>query len=156
GAGPAPAGLRAAPADGRRSAARPVTRALARAAVLGLALALLATGCSSDGGASQASTTSTSVDLDARVKTYVVPSRNHVAGPVDYPQKPPVGGDHAPVWQNCGLYSQPVPTERAVHSMEHGAVWITYRPGLPKSQVDVLRALARSTPYVLVAPWADG
>ncbi|HET9972943.1 MAG TPA: DUF3105 domain-containing protein [Streptosporangiaceae bacterium] len=36
---------------------------------------------------------------------------------------------------NCGIYDQPVPNERAVHNMEHGAIWITYQPSLPQAQV---------------------
>ena len=34
-------------------------------------------------------------------------------------------GEHNPVWQNCGFYNKPVRDESAVHSLEHGAVWIT-------------------------------
>jgi hypothetical protein len=64
---------------------------------------------------------------------------NHVNGPVRYSVSPPVGGDHNPVWMNCGVYSEPVPSERAVHNLEHGAVWITYQPGLAASEVAVLR-----------------
>ena len=71
---------------------------------------------------------------------------NHVTGPVTYSVTPPVGGDHNAVWMNCGVYGQQVPAERAVHNMEHGAVWITYSPSLPASQVSQLRALfARQT-----------
>jgi hypothetical protein len=66
----------------------------------------------------------------------------HVTRPVTYSVTPPVGGQHNAVWMNCGIYSKPVPNERAVHNMEHGAVWITYRPSLPQSQVDQLRAFA--------------
>lgn len=109
---------------------------------------------SSTSGTSGSGATSTTLDISSRVKTYTVPSRNHVTGHVNYPQTPPVGGDHNPVWQNCGFYSQPIVTEMGVHSMEHGAVWITYRPGLPSAQVTVLRNLAK-TPSVLVSPWAD-
>jgi hypothetical protein len=58
------------------------------------------------------------------------------------------------VWQNCGVYDQPVPNEWAVHSMEHGAVWVTYRPDLPADQVEALRAVARAQEYVLLNPWA--
>jgi hypothetical protein len=54
----------------------------------------------------------------------------HVQADVDYAQSPPAGGDHSAVWLNCGVYSEPVPDENAVHSLEHGAVWITYRPDL--------------------------
>jgi len=59
------------------------------------------------------------------------PSRNHVTTPVQYPQTPPAAGDHSPVWLNCGVYPEPVPDEQAVHSLEHGAVWVTYNPDLP-------------------------
>jgi hypothetical protein len=76
------------------------------------------------------------------VKSFHNLDYDHVKGSVDYRQSPPVGGDHASIWQNCGFYSGPVRNETAVHSMEHGAVWITYRPGLPTEQVDKLRELA--------------
>jgi hypothetical protein len=59
------------------------------------------------------------------------------------------------VWQTCQFYDQPIMTERGVHSMEHGAVWITYSPDLPATQVDVLRGLAESGKEVLVTPF-DG
>ena len=36
--------------------------------------------------------------------------------------------------------------------MDHGAVWITYRPDLPEDQVNTLRDLARED-YVLVSPY---
>jgi len=64
----------------------------------------------------------------------------HVTGPVTYPEAPPVGGDHNPTWMNCGVYAAPVPNERAVHTLEHGAVWITYQPTLPSGEVTALRA----------------
>jgi len=82
-------------------------------------------------------------------------SREHVTGPQNYTQSPPVGGTHSPVWVNCGVYDQPVPEESAVHSLEHGAVWITYLPNLPDDQVQALRALARNRGYLLVSPWKD-
>ena len=82
-------------------------------------------------------------------------SRNHVEGTVSYPQTPPVGGDPNAVWQNCGFYSAPVQNEHAVHSMEHGAVWITYQPDLSSDQVEVLRNLAHDDTYVLVSPYPD-
>lgn len=59
----------------------------------------------------------------------------HVSGTVDYAQTPPAGGDHAAKWLACGAYEQPVPDELAVHSLEHGTVWITYDPALPLEQL---------------------
>jgi hypothetical protein len=67
-------------------------------------------------------------------------AHDHVTGPVTYSVTPPVGGQHNATWMNCGIYDQPVPDERAVHNLEHGAVWITYQPSLPPSQVSQLRA----------------
>jgi hypothetical protein len=91
----------------------------------------------------------------AGVQSFPVDSAEHVAGAVQYPQNPPVGGDHAPQWQNCGFYSSPVPKETAVHSMEHGAVWITYRPDLPPDQVNRIRQIAAAQSYILASPYPD-
>jgi hypothetical protein len=66
----------------------------------------------------------------------------HVSGPVQYSVTPPVGGNHNATWMNCGVYDKPVPVERAVHNLEHGAVWITYQPSLPQSEVNQLRAFS--------------
>ncbi len=90
----------------------------------------------------------------AAVKTFTGLSRDHTSVKVDYPQTPPVGGEHAPVWLNCGYYSSPVPNENAVHDLEHGAVWITYRPGLPAAQVARLKSLAEQQTYVTVSPYS--
>ncbi len=79
----------------------------------------------------------------------------HLPGPIKYDRMPPPGGPHSAVWMNCGIYDQPVPTEMAVHSLEHGAVWITYRPDLPRADVLALRALAGGQTHVLIAPWGS-
>jgi Protein of unknown function (DUF3105) len=54
------------------------------------------------------------------------------------------------VWLNCGFYSQPVPNENAVHSLEHGVVWVTFSRDLPQDQVATLWSLA-SRPHVLAS-----
>ncbi len=90
------------------------------------------------------------------VKTYDVgPSNVHTEGGVDYAQSPPVGGKHNPTCQNCGFYEEPVRNETAVHSLEHGAVWITYQPDFPQDEVERLRDLAQSNAYVLISPYPD-
>jgi putative peptide zinc metalloprotease protein len=89
------------------------------------------------------------------VQTFEVPDRQHVKAPVVYPQLPPVGGNHAATWQNCGFYATPIRNEHAVHSLEHGAVWVTYRPDLASRQIEALRELAQGRPYLLVSPLAN-
>lgn len=89
------------------------------------------------------------------VQSFEITNRDHTRVAVSYPQTPPVGGEHSPIWQNCGFYDQPVRNENAVHSMEHGAVWITYRPDLPQDQVSKLRKLADGQTFVLVSPYPN-
>src|SRR5215212_2335736 len=91
----------------------------------------------------------------AGVQSYSYPGGQHTEGPVDYAENPPVGGPHNPVWQNCGFYALPVANENAVHSLEHGAVWITYSPDLPQEQVDRLQELGNGQSYILISPY-DG
>lgn len=88
----------------------------------------------------------------AGVKTYKGLASNHVTTAVVYPQKPSVGGNHAPVWANCGVYDQPVDPMQATHALEHGAVWVGYDPKLSKSDVATLAALGQVNNYVLVSP----
>lgn len=89
------------------------------------------------------------------IQMYPNLTRNHVQTPVSYPQIPGVGGDHSATWTNCGIYSDPVNEERAVHSLEHGAVWISYKPGLSPTDVSILTALVKGKPYVLLSPNPD-
>ncbi|GAA2275401.1 membrane protein [Streptomyces ruber] len=84
-------------------------------------------------------------------------SQNHVNKTVDYPVTPPVGGDHNPVWQNCNgdVYTEAIKNEHAVHSLEHGAVWVTYNSQASEADVKALAEKVRSTPYSLMSP-VDG
>ncbi|GAA1513962.1 DUF3105 domain-containing protein [Sphaerisporangium rubeum] len=86
------------------------------------------------------------------VTTYSYKGAGHTSAKVTYKENPPVGGEHNPTWQLCKVYDEPVNNENAVHSMEHGAVWITYRPDLPKPQVDKLKALV-TTDYMVLSPY---
>ncbi|WP_028280128.1 DUF3105 domain-containing protein [Arthrobacter sp. H5] len=87
------------------------------------------------------------------VETFEDLSANHVDGPVEYEQTPPVGGDHNAIWTNCGVYTEPIPNENSVHSMEHGAVWITYPADAAQSEIDALTELVGSRTYVLLSPY---
>lgn len=78
----------------------------------------------------------------------------HVSGEVEYEQNPPAGGEHSATWLNCGIYDLPVPNEYAVHSLEHGAVWVTYDPDLPFDDVEALREKVPAT-YSILSPYPD-
>lgn len=96
----------------------------------------------------------TSASKITGVESYRGMSRDHIApgACVKYPQTPPVGGNHSQTWQGCNFYAGRVLTEQGVHSMEHGAVWITYRPVLASTELDVLKKFS-SNDYVLISQW---
>ncbi|MET7384809.1 DUF3105 domain-containing protein [Streptomyces sp. NPDC005529] len=84
-------------------------------------------------------------------------ARNHVTKTVSYPMEPPVGGDHNQVWMNCNgdVYTKAVNNMNAVHSLEHGAVWVTYNSKASADDVKTLAAKVKKTPYTLMSPVDD-
>jgi Protein of unknown function (DUF3105) len=79
-------------------------------------------------------------------------ARNHVTGPVKYEQLPPPGGDHNGVPQTCDVYTEPIAPEHAVHSLEHGAVWVTYNDSVSEDDVATLADQVRGDAYRLMSP----
>jgi hypothetical protein len=96
------------------------------------------------------------------VSVFTYAQGNHIEGNIDYSAQPdyksevpPAGGAHNSTAQQCDVYTQPIRQESAIHSLEHGAVWITYQPTLPADQVDQLEGLAEGDDYMLLSPY-DG
>lgn len=81
----------------------------------------------------------------------------HVEGTVDYPMNPPVGGDHNAAWMTCDgtVHTRPVRDENAVHSLEHGAVWVTYNDTAAATDIRTLANVVIRTPYTLMSPVTD-
>jgi len=86
------------------------------------------------------------------IEVYPATTNHTVKGPIEYDRKPPTNGNHDPLWQNCGFYEEPVEDRHAVHSLDHGVVWITYRPDLPKQQIETLRPYGNEN-YVIASPY---
>ncbi|MEV7194287.1 DUF3105 domain-containing protein [Streptomyces sp. NPDC093510] len=82
--------------------------------------------------------------------------RDHVTKTVDYPMTPPVGGNHHQAWMTCdaSVYDKAIPNENAVHSLEHGAVWVTYNDKAPEADIKKLSDKVVKTPYSLMSPVA--
>jgi hypothetical protein len=94
------------------------------------------------------------------VTTYAYAGANHIEGNIDYTTQPdykgeipPAGGAHNSTAQQCEVYSQPIRQENAIHSLEHGAVWMTYQPDLPADQIDKLKEIVGSDPYLMLSPY---
>jgi hypothetical protein len=102
----------------------------------------------------------TSIGQIAGVKSYNYPAgQPHVDTAVDYKESPPVGGPHAPppAWADCTgtVYTVDIRHENAVHSLEHGAVWITYNPDdVSKGDISTLAKLVENHPGRLMSPYA--
>jgi hypothetical protein len=81
----------------------------------------------------------------------------HQAGDLSYEVSPPVGGNHNSLWQSCmgEVYTSQIADEHAVHSLEHGAVWITYRPDLPQDQIDRLAERVSGREYLMMSPYPN-
>ncbi|WP_051392805.1 DUF3105 domain-containing protein [Glycomyces arizonensis] len=76
--------------------------------------------------------------------------------PPVYELAPPVAGNHLSVWQTCNgsVYDGPITDGNAVHSMEHGAVWLTYDPELvDEAQIAALAAKIEGRDYSLMSPY---
>ncbi|MBA3635195.1 MAG: DUF3105 domain-containing protein [Rubrobacteraceae bacterium] len=86
------------------------------------------------------------------IEVYPATTNHTVKGPIEYDRKPPTNGNHDPLWQNCGFYEEPVEDRHAVHSLDHGVVWITYRPDLPRQQIETLRPYGNEN-YVIASPY---
>jgi len=77
----------------------------------------------------------------------------HVEGTVDYAQNPPAGGPHNQYWLNCGIYTEPQTNENAVHSLEHGAIWVTYdADAISDAELATLKSHLPSS-YVILSPY---
>ena len=88
------------------------------------------------------------------VEYLTITSKEHVEDWQEYPTAPPAGGPHLGFWQNCGAYSVAVVDGAAVHSLEHGVVWVTYRPDLGVEAALELRAVLDDRPKTLLSPHA--
>jgi hypothetical protein len=100
----------------------------------------------------------TSADQIAGLQTFdYAAGQEHVSTPVTYTESPPVGGAHDPEWADCTgtVYDVDIRHENAVHSMEHGATWITYDPDtISDGDLATLKKLVTGRQGLLLSPYA--
>lgn len=74
-------------------------------------------------------------------------SRDHIAMGAthpDYSSDPPTGGWHYGTPAQAGIYDKELADEQLIHNLEHGHIWISYRPDLDTEIVGKLADIAKS------------
>lgn len=57
---------------------------------------------------------------------HIKPGQEHVA----YNSNPPTSGPHFEQPAKWGIYKEELPDETLIHNLEHGGIWISYKPGI--------------------------
>ncbi|MGY5882869.1 DUF3105 domain-containing protein [Modestobacter lacusdianchii] len=100
----------------------------------------------------------TSIDQLADLQSYeYAAGQEHVTTDVDYTESPPVGGPHDGEWADCTgtVYDVDIRHENAVHSLEHGATWITYDPeAISDTDLSTLEELVDGRSGLMLSPYA--
>ena len=80
--------------------------------------------------------------------------RDHVSTEtlISYSTNPPTSGPHWDVPLADRIYSEEKPDAAAVHSLEHGRVWISYQPDIPEEAVEKLESLLRGREAIILSP----
>ncbi len=60
----------------------------------------------------------------------------------DFNSNPPTSGQHYAEPANWGIYDEQLLDERLVHNLEHGGIWISYKPDLDPTQIAELKNIA--------------
>lgn len=130
-----------------------IASAVVVAALVGGATVLLAGADDDDEENGPQANPSASSDIRGE-QTWSGLTQKHVETDVDYLMDPPVGGDHSSIWMNCDadVYEDEIPDENAVHSLEHGAVWVTYNEAAADADIQALAERVSATSYSLMSP----
>ncbi len=94
-------------------------------------------------------------DIDGITIAEYAAGQEHVTTDVTYDESPPIGGPHDGYWADCdgAVYDQQIRSENAIHSLEHGAVWITYNPDISDDDLAVLTQYVQNQPYIMLSPY---
>ena len=81
--------------------------------------------------------------------------RNHIdigASHPDYNSNPPTSGPHYEKWADKGVYKKQLPDEQLVHNLEHGYIWISYKPDTNSEVVKQLESFYGFGKKIIVEP----
>jgi hypothetical protein len=94
------------------------------------------------------------VSLDGKVEEFPIEGRDHVSAGtgVDYQTNPPTSGSHLAQAEEWGIFTNEIDNMAAVHSMEHGGIWISYKD-INQEEIAVLEDIGKqNSQSTLVSP----
>ena len=71
---------------------------------------------------------------------------------VSHESNPPTSGSHWPDPLREGIYDEEKPDEALIHGLEHGDVWVSYKPSIAQSAIDRLKEILEGKPKVILTP----
>ncbi len=66
-----------------------------------------------------------------------------IGTPFAYNSNPPTSGPHYTRPEEWGVYQKEIHDQVLIHNLEHGGIWISYRPGVASSTIAELEAITR-------------
>ena len=94
------------------------------------------------------------VSLEGKVEEFSIEGRDHVLSEVkvEYKTNPPTSGGHLAQAENWGVYDKEIDDKAAVHSLEHGGIWISYRD-IGDEEIKILEEIGKNNSQrVVVSP----
>lgn len=92
--------------------------------------------------------------LDGKVNEFQIEGREHITSEdsVEYQTNPPTSGDHLSLAENWGVYGEEIDDKAAVHGLEHGGIWISYKD-LDDESINTLKKIGKNNAQsVIVSP----
>lgn len=67
-----------------------------------------------------------------------------------YNSDPPTSGPHYPTPANKGVHDSPLPDEILIHNLEHGYIWVAYKPDISQEIKDKLKKFVEDDDWKMV------
>jgi len=97
------------------------------------------------------------ISLDGKVREYPIEGRGHISSNenVTYKTNPPTSGDHLADAKTWGVYNDEIDDKAAVHGLEHGGIWISYK-NISEKEIQILKEVGESNSQsVIVSPRSE-
>ena len=94
------------------------------------------------------------ISLDGKVREYPIEGRGHISSNenVTYKTNPPTSGDHLADAKTWGVYNDEIDDKAAVHGLEHGGIWISYK-NISEKEIQILKEVGKNNSQsVIVSP----